>query len=85
MTPGRKADSRNVGTRPVTVDAEVKINGDLAVPDQLIGAVVFAHGSGSSRHSSRNRIAAHLQGRWRIAGDWFSDHLRFPPNRRSPE
>ena len=32
--------------------------GDLTVPDQARGIVVFAHGSGSSRHSSRNRWVA---------------------------
>jgi putative phosphoribosyl transferase len=31
---------------------------DLAVPDSPMGLVVFAHGSGSSRHSPRNRWVA---------------------------
>jgi putative phosphoribosyl transferase len=31
---------------------------DLAVPDSPVGLVVFAHGSGSSRHSPRNRWVA---------------------------
>src|SRR5436190_23000169 len=40
------------------------IRGDLAVPDDAIGVVVFAHGSGSSRFSPRNRqVAASLQRR----------------------
>ena len=40
------------------------VNGDLAVPEQAAGVVVFAHGSGSSRHSPRNRmVARHLQER----------------------
>ena len=35
---------------------------DLAVPQHARGMVVFAHGSGSSRHSPRNRyVAAELQ------------------------
>jgi dienelactone hydrolase len=34
------------------------VDGDLAVPPQPIGVVVFAHGSGSSRHSPRNRAVA---------------------------
>jgi pimeloyl-ACP methyl ester carboxylesterase len=33
--------------------------GDLTIPDHATGLVVFAHGSGSSRHSSRNRAVAH--------------------------
>jgi pimeloyl-ACP methyl ester carboxylesterase len=38
------------------------IDGDLVVPDGARGVVCFAHGSGSSRHSSRNkRVAAALQ------------------------
>jgi len=34
------------------------IEGDLIVPERPIGVVVFAHGSGSSRHSPRNRYVA---------------------------
>ncbi len=35
-----------------------QIIGDLAVPERASGFVVFAHGSGSSRHSPRNREVA---------------------------
>jgi dienelactone hydrolase len=34
------------------------LRGDLTVPDSAIGVVAFAHGSGSSRHSPRNRRVA---------------------------
>ncbi len=38
------------------------IHGTLALPEGATGIVVFAHGSGSSRHSPRNReVAAALQ------------------------
>jgi pimeloyl-ACP methyl ester carboxylesterase len=38
------------------------IDGDLVVPHDARGVVCFAHGSGSSRHSTRNtRVAAALQ------------------------
>jgi putative phosphoribosyl transferase len=38
------------------------LNGDLTVPEQVHGLVIFAHGSGSSRLSPRNRqVAATLQ------------------------
>jgi pimeloyl-ACP methyl ester carboxylesterase len=37
----------------------VTLEGDLQVPDQATGLVLFAHGSGSSRHSPRNRFVAH--------------------------
>ena len=37
---------------------DVQISGDLVVPDGALGVVLFAHGSGSSRHSPRNRQVA---------------------------
>ncbi|GAA3991469.1 phosphoribosyltransferase [Thermobifida alba] len=50
------------------VDEEVEIQagpirlpGHLTVPERAVGVVVFAHGSGSGRHSPRNReVAAEL-------------------------
>ena len=40
----------------------VTLAGTLAIPHAPIGVVLFAHGSGSSRHSPRNRfVAAALQ------------------------
>jgi putative phosphoribosyl transferase len=36
----------------------VLLDGDLTLPVAPIGLVVFAHGSGSSRHSGRNRAVA---------------------------
>ncbi|MCW2947034.1 MAG: dienelactone hydrolase [Actinoallomurus sp.] len=42
--------------------AGVVLDADLVVPDQVRGVVLFAHGSGSSRHSPRNRyVAVELQ------------------------
>ena len=42
--------------------AGLLLDGDLAVPGQARAVVVFAHGSGSSRHSPRNRrVAAAFQ------------------------
>jgi putative phosphoribosyl transferase len=35
-----------------------QLDGDLAVPAASSGLVLFAHGSGSGRHSSRNRFVA---------------------------
>ncbi|NDJ20652.1 alpha/beta hydrolase [Nostoc sp. B(2019)] len=37
---------------------EVKLEGNLVIPDGATGIVLFAHGSGSSRHSPRNRYVA---------------------------
>jgi putative phosphoribosyl transferase len=45
---------RQVRVRAGTAELE----GDLAVPAGARGVVVFAHGSGSGRHSSRNRYVA---------------------------
>ncbi len=45
--------------RAVTVTAgTVRLDGTLHVPARAQGAVLFAHGSGSSRHSPRNRAVA---------------------------
>jgi putative phosphoribosyl transferase len=38
---------------------DVRLGGTLAVPDGARGLVIFAHGSGSSRHSPRNRYVAY--------------------------
>ncbi|WP_104203624.1 dienelactone hydrolase family protein [Billgrantia saliphila] len=45
--------------RNITLQADdVTLEGDLIQPDGATGIVVFAHGSGSSRFSSRNRQVA---------------------------
>ena len=36
----------------------VALNGELAIPAEAKGIVLFAHGSGSSRHSPRNQFVA---------------------------
>jgi len=46
---------RDVG---VEVHLEPGLSGDLTIPPEAAGIVVFAHGSGSSRHSPRNRAVA---------------------------
>jgi alpha-beta hydrolase superfamily lysophospholipase len=47
------------GEIPVTIRLEgVDLPGKLAVPAGATGVVAFAHGSGSSRHSSRNNFVA---------------------------
>lgn len=45
--------------QPVEVMAgDVGLDGYISIPPDAIGIVVFAHGSGSSRHSSRNQFVA---------------------------
>src|SRR5262249_39998816 len=44
---------------PVRVVAGgVTLEGNFGVPDRARGVVLFAHGSGSGRHSPRNRLVA---------------------------
>ena len=44
---------------PVQVTAgRVALQGNLSIPDRARGIVAFAHGSGSGRHSPRNRYVA---------------------------
>ncbi|HEV3475975.1 MAG TPA: dienelactone hydrolase family protein [Rubrobacteraceae bacterium] len=44
---------------PVRVSAgPVELEGDLGAPENARGVVLFAHGSGSGRHSPRNRLVA---------------------------
>ena len=38
----------------------VQLEGDLVVPPGATGVVIFAHGSGSSRHSRRNQFVARV-------------------------
>ncbi|GGO42648.1 hydrolase [Streptomyces daqingensis] len=42
----------------VSAPGSVELAGDLEVPPSARGVVLFAHGSGSSRHSPRNRAVA---------------------------
>jgi pimeloyl-ACP methyl ester carboxylesterase len=49
----------SVSRRTVVIDAgSVPLEGELALPAETRGIVVFAHGSGSSRHSPRNAWVA---------------------------
>lgn len=50
---------RKTATAPVQVRlAEVVLEGTLAIPTGASGLVLFAHGSGSGRHSPRNQAVA---------------------------
>ena len=87
MTRARPASA----TRVVSIDVgDAVLAGDLSVPDGAPGTVVFAHGSGSSRHSPRNRqvaAALHEAGLGTLLMDLLTDaeegadrrtgHLRF--------
>jgi putative phosphoribosyl transferase len=61
MTPSTNVHPDSAVERSVLIGAGgVELEGDLAIPPGARGVVMFAHGSGSSRHSSRNRFVAEL-------------------------
>jgi pimeloyl-ACP methyl ester carboxylesterase len=86
-----EADQVAVTERDVVIKARgVELDGILALPPSARGLVVFAHGSGSSRHSSRNRYVArrlHARGLGTLlfdlltaseeTSDRVTGHLRF--------
>src|SRR2546422_10029180 len=85
---GKAEASRTTAVRVAIGDQF--LNGDLGVPENAHGIVLFAHGSGSSRHSPRNRfVARSLQERELAtllmdlltaeeeALDAYTGHLRF--------
>lgn len=53
--PSSSAHQQHAVRVPV---GSLALDGDLTVPDQAGGVVLFAHGSGSGRHSPRNRLVA---------------------------
>jgi putative phosphoribosyl transferase len=54
------AASRGIDDEASFVVDGAGLEGDLVVPAHARGLVVFAHGSGSSRHSPRNRFVAEV-------------------------
>jgi predicted alpha/beta-hydrolase family hydrolase len=50
------AEAKDVRIRSGTV----QLHGDLSIPAHAQGVVLFAHGSGSSRHSPRNQFVARM-------------------------
>lgn len=65
LAQARERDRRGTGTAPPVRNEELsvltatgRLAGHLTVPADARGLVVFAHGSGSSRHSPRNRFVA---------------------------
>lgn len=61
--PVERNDERLVHVRAGAVTLE----GDLRLPRDARGVVLFAHGSGSSRSSPRNRYVARLLNEARLA------------------
>jgi putative phosphoribosyl transferase len=62
------ADDPPVRDEDVAVDAGlVRLVAHLSIPEHALGAVIFVHGSGSSRHSPRNRYVAAVLNRAGLA------------------
>jgi pimeloyl-ACP methyl ester carboxylesterase len=74
----------------IPIGGQRVINGDLSVPLQAGGIVIFAHGSGSSRNSPRNQYVARVLNEGNLATllidlltpdeediDLVTSHLRF--------
>lgn len=54
-----RAHDVRAATTPVRVPlGDQSLEGEIGVPSEPRGLVVFAHGSGSSRHSPRNQFVA---------------------------
>lgn len=52
------ADKSNAAQTIEIAAGAVRLSGELTIPAAALGVVLFAHGSGSSRHSPRNRYVA---------------------------
>ena len=91
MTKAGPEGNEELTLVPVRIPAGgVVLDADLALPRDAKGLIVFAHGSGSSRHSSRNRYVAKTLNGYRFgtlladlltqeeeAVDLRTRHLRF--------
>lgn len=62
------SDIRTAEEQLVSVPASgVMLEGNLSLPEEARGVVLFAHGSASSRHSSRNRYVARVLNEAKLA------------------
>jgi putative phosphoribosyl transferase len=59
-TPSPRTNHHHRDVAVITDDAT--LDGQLEIPAEARGLVLFAHGSGSSRHSPRNRYVAQVLG-----------------------
>jgi putative phosphoribosyl transferase len=61
LTKNKKPSPQQAKSMAVLLQAEgALLAGDLFLPDEARGIVIFAHGSGSSRFSPRNRFVARV-------------------------
>jgi putative phosphoribosyl transferase len=90
----KQRQNRNEQSSLVNIPSgSVELEGNFEIPENPIGIVLFAHGSGSSRHSTRNRYVAKVLRESKIATllfdlltaeeeeiDSLTGHLRFDIN-----
>jgi putative phosphoribosyl transferase len=62
-TTGERAEDRLV----LVNTGRITLEGNLTLPEGALGLVLFAHGSGSSRHSPRNRHVAEILNQTKLA------------------
>ena len=60
MIPGRNVTRDGIESEVSIEAGKVILDGTLGLPKQTNAVVLFAHGSGSSRHSPRNRYVAQV-------------------------
>jgi putative phosphoribosyl transferase len=83
----------NTMPEQIPIGNNITLGGDLRIPPQPRGVVLFAHGSGSSRHSPRNQFVAQVLHKAGFATllmdlltpkeeeqDRYTAHLRFDIN-----
>ncbi len=66
MIPGRKLELDGERREVAIAVEDATLEGTLVVPNDAKGVVLFAHGSGSSRHSPRNIYVAQILNSQRI-------------------
>jgi dienelactone hydrolase len=91
LAPISKRHGNYTEVRSVLISIDfIKLHGDLTIPKNAEGIVLFAHGSGSSRHSPRNKYVAQVLQKANLATllidlltedeekvDDYTAHLRF--------
>ena len=60
MIPGRISKANGIKSEVMIETGKTMLQGTLSIPKSCAGIVLFAHGSGSSRHSPRNRYVAQV-------------------------
>ncbi|MFY9729122.1 MAG: dienelactone hydrolase family protein [Candidatus Acidiferrales bacterium] len=60
MIPGRMSKQNGIESEVSIECRNALLDGTMVVPEQCAGIVLFAHGSGSSRRSPRNRYVAQV-------------------------